>query len=210
MYSMYSIIIIIYQYKSQTFLDYIKNDSLNEEIIELRKQNQDLIDENDKLRNELELEKSNNQILNEKIKELEKKINEEKEKSYINHDKLINDSYYKDKIIMELHEELKKKDKKIEEQKEIISKFPFTLEKNEKLLSLIFISVDQKIHYSLICKNTDYFSKIETILYNEYPEYKETQNYFIFNGIKINKYKTLEENKIKNNDIITLKEIEVE
>ena len=200
---MYLMIVIICQYKSQTFLDYIKDDSLNEEIIELKKQNQDLIDENDKLRNELELEKSNNQILNEKIKELEKIINEEKEKNYKNQDKFINDNYIKDKIIKELHEELKKKDKKIEEQKEIISKFPFTLEKNEKLLTLIFISVDQKIYYSLICKNTDNFSKIETIFYNEYPKYKETENYFILNGKTINKNKTLEENEIKNNDIIT-------
>jgi hypothetical protein len=43
------------------------------------------------------------------------------------------------------------------------------------------------------------------MLYDEYPEYIESENYFLVNGKKVNKYKTLEYNKIKNNDIIMLK-----
>ena len=53
-------------------------------------------------------------------------------------------------------------------------------------------------------KNTDDFTNIEKILYKKYPKYKDFENYFLVNGTKINRHRTLEENKIKNNDILTL------
>ena len=81
----------------------------------------------------------------------------------------------------------------------------FKIGENEKLIRIIFQSTDQKIiDYVLICKNTDIFANIEQILYNKYPEYKDSENYFTSNGIKINKNRTLEDNKIKTNDIILL------
>ena len=143
------------------------------------------------------------------IKDLEKLLNDTKENNYKNQEKIINDNYYKDKIIIELHEELNIKNKKIEELNEIKLRFPFELLKNEKLMSIIIISVDQIIHYPIICKNTDPFINVEKVLYNVFPEFKETENFFMINGYKINKYKTLEENKIKNGDVITLKEIDL-
>ena len=42
------------------------------------------------------------------------------------------------------------------------------------------------------------------MLYNKYPKYIETENYFLANGNKINRNKTFDKNNIKNNDIITL------
>ena len=102
----------------------------------------------------------------------------------------------KDKI--NLLEEIRIKDK-------IIANNPYQLLEGEKLLNVIFVSLDQKIHYSCICKNTDKFNKLENILYEKYPEYSESENLFYVNGNKINKYKSLEFNKIKNSDIIILK-----
>ena len=75
-------------------------------------------------------------------------------------------------------------------------------------MSIIFISSTQKLHFSAICKNTDKFHKIEGLLYENFPQYLENDNFFILNGKKINRYKTLEENGIKNNDVIILNEIE--
>ena len=43
------------------------------------------------------------------------------------------------------------------------------------------------------------------MLYKEYPEYSESDNHFYANGNEINKDKSLEFNKIKNNDAIILK-----
>ena len=101
----------------------------------------------------------------------------------------------------ELFKELKKKEEEIQSLK---STFPFEIKQGEKLISIIFISVDQKIHHSYICKNTDIFINLEKSLYDTYPEYRESENYFLLRGLKINKYKSLESNNIKDSDIITL------
>ena len=203
----------------------ISNNTSNEKINDLELKNQQLNSEILRLNNELNIEKNNSILLSQRIKELEKIINIKnkeksnenqnininminKEKNLINelNEKLknlnnsLNRSINKDKI-NELYEEIRIKDK-------IISSFPVKLSEGEKLLSVIFVSVDQKIHYSTICKNTDKFSKIENLLYDAYPEYIETENNFFVNGNKVNKYKSLENNKIKNNDIIMLKKIE--
>ena len=80
----------------------------------------------------------------------------------------------------------------------------YFLPNGEKLLSIKIISIDQKIKLPIIIKNTEYFSKIEQILYQKYPNYTETENFFLVNGTRINRFLTLEQNKINNNDILTL------
>ncbi len=82
---------------------------------------------------------------------------------------------------------------------------PLQIKSEEKMMSIIFISIDQNIHYSIICKNTDIFSNIEKKFYDKYPEYKNTQNEFIINGNKVDRLKNIDDNKIKNSDIITFK-----
>ena len=93
----------------------------------------------------------------------------------------------KNKIIGNIdnnNEIIKKLEKKNDEIKELKAKNIFNLNKGEKLMTIIFISCDQQIHYAFICKNTDKFSKIEELFYEQYPEYKKTENFFIFNGKK--------------------------
>ena len=74
----------------------------------------------------------------------------------------------------------------------------------EKVISALFLSSDQKITYAISCKNTTPFVRIEEKLYEEYPEYKETNNYFLHNGTVIKRFKTVEENHIKNGKPIIL------
>ena len=99
------------------------------------------------------------------------------------------------------------KDKKIKELETKLSRFPFTLEEEEELMSIMFVSSEQKLYYSTICKNTDGFRKIEEELYKKFPQYFENDITFRLNGKKINRFKTLGENGIKNNDIIEMKEV---
>ena len=106
--------------------------------------------------------------------------------------------------MIKLFDELELKEKEIKKLNEMKSRFPFELMENEKLMTVIIISGDQKVHYSIICKNTQKFTEIEHKLYQKYKEYLESENYFLASGKKINKYKSLEENNIKNSDIITL------
>jgi hypothetical protein len=101
----------------------------------------------------------------------------------------------------ELMEEISKKNSEIER---LLSLLPFKINPGEKLMTVIFTSSDQKIHYSIICKNTEKFNALESRLYDIYPEFSETDNYFISNGRKIARFKDLDYNKIKNSDIITL------
>ena len=105
---------------------------------------------------------------------------------------------------IELYKQINELNKQINELNKKLKRYPINLEENEKLMSVIFTSVDQKAHYSIICKNTDTINKLEAELYNEYPEYSETENYFLCNGQVINKFKTFEVNHIKNGDIIVL------
>jgi len=74
----------------------------------------------------------------------------------------------------------------------------------EKLISIIFISVENDINYPIIAKNTDIFLKLESMIYEKYPKYRKTKNSFLVGDNKINPNQTLEQNNIKNNDIITL------
>ena len=196
--------------KDKIINDYkIQIDNLNEKIVKLTNSLNDkekIIKEEKKIKNEKnkvikDLE-NNNEKLRKELKDLTNEINEMKlkEKNFKEINDLIKGDLKNEKFI-ELIEKLEAKEKEI---KEIKSRFPFELSKNEKLISIIMVSTDQKIHHSFICKNTDKFTKVEYLLYEIYPEYMETDNYFILNGNKINKYKSLEENKIKNSDIITL------
>ena len=74
----------------------------------------------------------------------------------------------------------------------------------EKAIAALFISTDQNVTYSIACKNTTTFVKVEEKLYEEYPQYKETNNYFLHNGSVIKRFKTVEENHIKNGKPIIL------
>ena len=146
------------------------------------------------LKKDLDKLKSKNQILENKNTKLKKQI-EEKE---LVKKKLEKES--KEYMI----EEIINKDKEIKELKEKLSRFPFVLEEGEKYISIIIMSLDEKILYSMIYKNTDIFSKIENELYKKYPEYSENENAFYLKRKKIEKNKSLSYNGIKDNDIIIL------
>ena len=78
------------------------------------------------------------------------------------------------------------------------------INKEKIIMAITFISADGKVHYSIPCKSNDKFFKIVNLLYEQYPEYKETRNCFLCNGRIIKEYKTLEENNIKSGGAIIL------
>ena len=168
-----------------------KNNSKEEEnIILLKKQNEDY-------------KKKINQ-LEKRINELEKII-EEKDKN-INKQKIKNDELNKKiKELLNLQKNIAGKDKikELEDEIKLFRKF-YNFLPEEKLITINFISVDQQLNCVMIAKNTDVFTKIEADLYNKNEKYKLTENYFLVGGKKINRNFTLKDNKIKNNDVITL------
>ena len=99
---------------------------------------------------------------------------------------------------------MSKREEQINELKDKIKRYPFVLEKNERLMAIIFDSVDQKVHYPMICKNTDTINKLEEKLYEEYPNLSERENYFLCQGRMLHKFQSFEKMKIKNGAIIIL------
>ena len=180
------------------------NQTLRNKIIDLENNIKKMNDMNKELiNNNKKLEQSLKNLKNKNL-EYEKIINEQKttiENFNKNLSLFDGKKNNVEKEILELVKELRNKEKEIQSLK---SAFPFVIKQGEKLMSIIFISVDQKIHHSFICKNTDMFINIEKSLYDIYPEYRESENYFLLRGVKINKYKSLENNNIKDSDIITL------
>ena len=144
-----------------------------------------------------------------KINELENNIKELKKK-LIEKDKLLKEEKIKNdnlnKKIKEIEIIFNKAKANITELENEIKLFRtyYNFFSNEKLISIKFISINQDIDFTIITKNSDKFSKIENILYDKYPKYKDSENYFLVNGNKINRHRTFEENKIRNNDILTL------
>ena len=66
------------------------------------------------------------------------------------------------------------------------------------MMCVYFTSVDQNIHYPIPCINTDKFAEVEQKLYKQYPEYRDTNNYFRYNGKEVERSKTIGENNIGN------------
>ena len=59
-----------------------------------------------------------------------------------------------------------------------------------------FISQDQKINYAIPCSGNSIFAQIEELLYQEYPEFRETNNIFLADGKEILRFKTINENNV--------------
>ena len=183
-----------------------KNIKLSEELIQERIKSE-------KLLYDLKIERDKNIILSKelnkeknKIKELTNNLNLEKEKNinlnaqlnlYLNNVNELNSkiSSLEATIKKYYNEELNK------------SKSSSNLENckpGEKIMAINFISTDQKVNYCLPCKNTDIFVRLEEKLYDEYPEYKEENTYFTVSGNSNKRFKSMQDNKIKNSDIIIL------
>lgn len=105
----------------------------------------------------------------------------------------------KNEDIKEKHEDIKGKNEDM---------YPFILEKDEKLILITISSRDEKLHYSLICKNNNTINDVEKEFYKAFPEYAKTKNIFIYKGKIITKFETLQKNHIKNGDILILDRID--
>ena len=195
--------------------------NLNEEITEI---NHFLEKENGQLEAQVEQLTINNDILlnqsqrlnEKKIKDLEKSL-ENKEKDLVvknmkiselntkiqQLENLINTNNNQD-LINELLKKLELKEKEIQE-----IKSNYHLSRGEKIISIIFSPMDQQFIQSFVCKNTDKFEKLEQFLYKEIPDYfkNEVQYFFVVNGLRIDRYKTLDENGIRNSSVIMFNKV---
>ena len=186
------------------------------------------------LRRELEEEKKKNKNLQDTINKLNNTINQLKQehntdiqkykkelKVYVDKNEILNNQIKKLSLDnTNLKEEIKKNNtqnnsddivslyKRIDDLNKKLCRYPFVLEEGEKILSVIFTSVSQKVNYSMVCKNTDSIYKLEGELYKTFPELSETNNCFLCKGTVVNRFKKFEELKFKNGDIIIINQQE--
>ena len=88
---------------------------------------------------------------------------------------------------------------------EIFYKIPYI---KDEPIAVIFKSIDQKINYPVAGYNFGNFAKFENKLFNEFPELKNKNIYYILNGIIIDKSGSLKDNKINNGANILINYIE--
>ena len=76
----------------------------------------------------------------------------------------------------------------------------------DKIICVNFITQGSQdiFNYSMACKTTDLFVRLEERLYQDFPKFRNVETFFVANVNRILRFKTLEENNIKNNDIISL------
>ena len=80
----------------------------------------------------------------------------------------------------------------------------------EKWITIYFDSVDQKIKkYPIKCKNKDNFKSIKEKLYTAFPNFKKEKFIkFIVNGNEIDETKSLEENRIRDENVIIIHQVD--
>ena len=76
----------------------------------------------------------------------------------------------------------------------------------EKIMTINFVSQGNQdiTNYSLACKNTDLFVRLEEILYQDYPKFKDYETFFEVRTKRIKRFKTIEENDIRSGDVISV------
>ena len=199
-----------------------------EEMAFKSKEKKSILEEENKRKEEEEAKQRNNSQINnyiQQIVDLKNQLNDEKEK---NKKLLVENNNLKEKIkeldneinkIQGLEKQIKllqnKLDQKNIEIQNILktNKKPYeitSIEPGEKIIVVNFVSMaTQEIsNFGLECKNTDLFVSLEERLYEEFPQFKASDAYYLVNTKRIKRFLTLEQNGIKRNDIISIYFIE--
>jgi hypothetical protein len=99
-----------------------------------------------------------------------------------------------------------------------LSKNENELRKNEKhldlsnnskeVITLHFQSSDQLINYAVRCNLSHRFNLIANQIFEKEPKFIENGVFFLSGGKKINEYKTIKDNQLKNEDVIIIQSID--
>jgi SMC interacting uncharacterized protein involved in chromosome segregation len=163
---------------------------------------QNLINEINLLKVELEKYKNENKKLNINLEKANKIVeNQQKNQNQI-------------KVLEDENKNLKDQlDKKLDE----INQLTIKIKKYKKedgvvnykdIMVINFISTDSSVNHGIKCLPTDTFAEVEEQLYQIYDELRNSNNAFIFNGGPILRFKKISENKIHDGDKVQLMNVE--
>ena len=119
---------------------------------------------------------------------------------------------YESKTFLDfIKDDIKNKDKPDENNKDSTDGMKRIKELEQKIKELteekvcfIFMTKNENIQCPITCKSSEPFSNAVKLFYKNYPELEHPKNYFKFKGSQISIDKTIEENEISNNSLITI------
>ena len=155
---------------------------LKEQLTKEKNKNSILMNENAKLNEMINNMNSNQLFLNNKISFLENELNKKNMEiqNYLNNMNNINNYNINDLVT--------------------------SINPGEKIITVNFVSngFQDILNYSIPCKNTSLFIRLEEKLNNDFPQLKNHETFFVVNARRIKRFQTLEENQIKSNDVISI------
>ena len=157
-----------------------------------------------KLKRELEDEKTKNKKLRDSINQLKQNHNIEIEKYKSDINKLVEKNKELEKILEEKNKEIN--DYIFQLSNSNNNEQLVNFKTGDKIIAVLFMTQgNQDIYnYTMPCKTSDLFVRLEERLYHDFPKYRNYETFFMVNARRIFRFKSLEENQIKNNDIISL------
>ena len=163
-----------------------------------------------KLRDELNLEKNNNKALKIENKKLNDIINSMKKENIdlTNKIKVLESQLNKLRLDLQNY----KSNNNINSNNNIKISYNnpndliVPLLPGEEIMTLNFNTQGTQyiVNWSMSCKKANLFVRLEEILNNKFPDLKKLDIYFEVNTRRIKRFQTLEENGIKNNDMINI------
>ena len=81
-------------------------------------------------------------------------------------------------------------------------------EDSKEIITFYIKSIDQLLNCKVSCKSSDKFNTIMNAIFEKEPLFIEEVGFFVCNGNKVNEYKTIKENEIKNNDVVLMNNLE--
>ena len=158
--------------------------------------NKKLEDEIQRLKNKLnELKNNNNNLINEN-NNLKLKLGNSNQLNQINQFNQMNI-----KEINNLRQIIIQKDKEINELK---LKIPNEYVKMKNIMVINFLSTDQNIRCGISCLADDTFAEVEEKLYQQFNEFRDTNNILLSGGNIILRFKKVRENNIHDGDTIQI------
>ena len=166
------------------------NKGLEDEIKRLKDELQNKTNEINTLRNNIQNLKNEIQNLKDENKNLKERLNN----TNSNH---LNQTNINE--INDLRQIIIQKDKEITELKSQLPKINVNM---RDIMVINFLSTDQFIRCGIPCLPDDTFAEVEEKLYQQFDEFRSTNNILLFGGNVILRFKKVRENNIRNGDIV--------
>ena len=191
---MYIIYFNYFQFPAKTFTEFISNykNDLLQQLNNEKLKNKKLEDEIQKLKNISQNQLNELNTLRNNIKNLQNENNMLKQR--LSGENQFNEINNLKQIIIQKDKEINKLQSKLSKNKEYM----------DDIMVINFLFTEQYIRCGISCLSEDTFAEVEEKLYQQFNEFRDTNNILLFKGTTILRFKKVRENNIHNGDTIQI------